>query len=125
MSLNKVTVYSCSGCSNVAQLANFIAVRLDRQGIAKMSCIAGVGGDVHPLVTFAERSTSILVLDGCPLECASKCLKRHQVHPTVHMILTEYGLTKNLIEDFSPQTNEEYFQIVCKKIEEMNQTTKN
>lgn len=38
-------VYACSGCSNVAQLANTIAVRLDRAGLAEMSCIAGVGGD--------------------------------------------------------------------------------
>ena len=28
-------VYSCSGCSNVAQLANTLAVRLDRAGLAE------------------------------------------------------------------------------------------
>ncbi|HAQ85985.1 MAG TPA: zinc-binding protein, partial [Pseudomonas sp.] len=39
-------VYACSGCSNVAQLANTLAVRLDRAGLAEMSCIAGVGGRV-------------------------------------------------------------------------------
>ncbi|MFZ2289261.1 MAG: putative zinc-binding protein, partial [Halopseudomonas yangmingensis] len=27
-------IYSCSGCSNVAQLANTLAVRLDRAGKA-------------------------------------------------------------------------------------------
>ncbi len=32
-------VYSCSGCSNVAQLANDIAVKLNSDGIAEMSCI--------------------------------------------------------------------------------------
>ena len=39
-------IYSCSGCSSAAQLANHVAVRLDRAGVAEMSCIAGVGGDV-------------------------------------------------------------------------------
>ncbi|WP_317850995.1 MULTISPECIES: putative zinc-binding protein, partial [unclassified Pseudomonas] len=39
-------VYSCSGCSNVAQLANTVALRLDRAGLAEMSCIVGVGGHV-------------------------------------------------------------------------------
>ena len=39
-------VYSCSGCSDVAQLANEVAVRLDHAGHAEMSCIAGVGGGV-------------------------------------------------------------------------------
>lgn len=36
-------VYSCSGCSSAAQLANYLALRLDRSGSAEMSCIAGVG----------------------------------------------------------------------------------
>lgn len=40
-------VYACSGCSNVAQLANDLALRLDRARLAEMSCIAGVGGDVR------------------------------------------------------------------------------
>jgi len=37
-------VYSCSGCSSAAQLANQLAIRLDREGLAETSCIAGVGG---------------------------------------------------------------------------------
>lgn len=40
---NKPLVYSCSGCSNIAQLANDVAIKMDREGIAEMSCIAGVG----------------------------------------------------------------------------------
>ena len=27
-------VYSCSGCSSAAQLANHVAVRMDRKGVA-------------------------------------------------------------------------------------------
>ena len=37
-------VYSCSGCSNAAQMANQMALWLDCEGEAEMSCIAGVGG---------------------------------------------------------------------------------
>ena len=47
-------VYSCSGCSSAAQMANHIAVQLDRRGEAEMSCIAGVGGDVSQLVRIAH-----------------------------------------------------------------------
>ncbi len=43
-------VYSCSGCSSAAQLANHVALQLDRRGLAEMSCIAGVGGDVPYLL---------------------------------------------------------------------------
>ena len=47
-------VYSCSGCSSAAQLANHVALQLDREGLAEMSCIAGVGGDVPSLVRLAR-----------------------------------------------------------------------
>lgn len=30
-------VYSCSGCSSAAQMANYLAVSLDRRGLAEMS----------------------------------------------------------------------------------------
>ncbi|MCC6353379.1 MAG: hypothetical protein IT577_05805, partial [Verrucomicrobiae bacterium] len=43
-------VYSCSGASSAAQMANHLAIRLDRMGVAEMSCAAGLGGDVGPLV---------------------------------------------------------------------------
>lgn len=49
-------VYSCSGCSNVAQLANTLALRLDRAGLAEMSCIVGVGGHVAALVNKARSA---------------------------------------------------------------------
>lgn len=92
-------VYSCSGCSNVAQLANDLAVQLDRTGLAEMSCIAGVGGDVPTLVRVATSGRPMVVIDGCPLECARASLRRHGVEPTVHHQLGEYGLRKKQHED--------------------------
>jgi uncharacterized metal-binding protein len=47
-------VYSCSGCSSAAQMANHLAIRLDRDNQAEMSCIAGVGGGVPGLVKTAH-----------------------------------------------------------------------
>jgi len=59
-------VYSCSGCSSAAQLANHLALQLDRHGMAEMSCIAGVGGDVPQLLKLAHSGRPIIALDGCP-----------------------------------------------------------
>src|SRR3546814_17914825 len=56
-------VYSCSGCSNVAQLANTVALRLDSAGLAEMSCIVGVGGHVPALVNKASSGRRIIGLD--------------------------------------------------------------
>ncbi len=42
----KPLIYSCSGFSGAAQMANYIAIQIDRKGIAGTYCIAGVGGNV-------------------------------------------------------------------------------
>ena len=99
---NLPLVYSCSGCSSAAQLANHVALKLDRMEIAEMSCIAGVGGDVPALVKTAKSGRPILVLDGCPMECAKNCLKRHDVTPDRHIQLAEYGVKKRKHQDFDP-----------------------
>jgi uncharacterized metal-binding protein len=94
-------MYSCSGCSNLAQLANHMAVTLDRRGQVEMSCIAGVGGDVAPLVRVATAGRPIVALDGCALACVRHSLARHGVEPASHHVLTDWGLTKRQHEDFT------------------------
>jgi len=96
-------VYSCSGCSSAAQLANHVALRLDRAGVAEMSCIAGVGGDVPSLVRTARSGRPIVALDGCPLVCVQSSLARHGITPERHYQLHEYGVKKRNHQDFDPQ----------------------
>lgn len=109
-------VYSCSGCSNVAQLANTLAVRLDRAGLAEMSCIAGVGGRVSSLVKKANSGRPILAIDGCQLQCVRGCLDQHGVTANVHLVLSQYGLKKRYGEDCSAEDAEELYQEVCQLI---------
>ena len=95
-------VYACSGCSSAAQLANHVALRLDRSGVAEMSCIAGVGGDVSSLVKTARAGRPIIALDGCPLVCVKSSLARHGINPDRHYQLHHYGVRKRQHEDFDP-----------------------
>lgn len=87
-------VYACSGCSSVAQLANDLAVELDRQGQAQMSCISGVGGGVPALVKVARSGRPILALDGCALACVAACLANAGVTADTHLILNRNGAKK-------------------------------
>jgi uncharacterized metal-binding protein len=95
-------VYSCSGCSSAAQMANHIALELDRADVAEMSCIAGVGGDVPSLVKLAKSGRPVVAVDGCPLECARNCLARHGVTPDLHFQLAEHGVRKRYHMQFDP-----------------------
>ena len=94
-------VYSCSGCSSAAQMANYMALQLDRREIAEMSCIAGVGGDVPHLVRIAQSGRPILALDGCPLQCVKNSLAQRGVIPTKHVMLHEHGVNKRYRTEFN------------------------
>ena len=93
-------VYSCSGCSSAAQMANYVALQLDRRGTAEMSCIAGVGGDVPSLVKLAQSGRRIIAIDGCPLACVKQCLARHGVTADYYLPLRDCGVRKQFHADF-------------------------
>ena len=103
-------VYSCSGCSNVAQLANSVALRLDRAGLAEMSCIVGVGGRVAVLVNKARSGRRIIALDGCPLQCVQACLQQHELAADVHVILSQLGWRKRFGVECTEEEGEMLFE---------------
>lgn len=110
-------VYSCSGCSSAAQMANYVAIKLDRNGLAEMSCIAGVGGDVRSLVRVAQSGRPIIALDGCKLHCVKNCLRRHGVEPAIHHTLTDYGIKKRLHLDFDEEEGQDMLNRVSASLE--------
>ena len=88
-------VYSCSGCADVAQVANQVAIELDRAGVAEMSCIAGVGGNVPGIVRIASSGRPIIGLDGCPLACVKSCLRERDLVADHYFRLDEIGLKRH------------------------------
>lgn len=93
-------VYSCSGCSSAAQMANNLAISLDQCRLAEMSCIAGVSGDVPKLVRLAKSGRRIIGIDGCALACVRSCLARHGVEPSDYHLLSDHGVRKRYQMDF-------------------------
>lgn len=112
-------VYSCSGCSSVAQLANVCAVRLDREGKAEMSCISGVGGGVPSLLKLAQSGRPILALDGCALSCVSACLQNAGVTGYHHLVLNREGAKKRFHSDASSEEEIRVWQVVQDELEQM------
>ena len=112
----KPIVYSCSGCSSAAQLANAVALKLDRADIAEMSCIAGVGGDVPSLLRTAKSGRPIVALDGCALACVKGSLARHDLVPALHFDLAEQGVRKRPHVDYDPVQAQRVFRAVAQQI---------
>lgn len=87
-------LFACSGCSNAGQLANQIALELDRRGLAEMSCLAGVGAAKrHFLKQLADRE--VWIIDGCPIECSLGVFAQVHENVDVHIRLYELGVRKS------------------------------
>jgi uncharacterized metal-binding protein len=93
-SQTKPIVYSCSGCSDAGELADRVARELNARGVAEMSCLAGVGGRVKPLMLKAQRAQEIVVIDGCPLNCARHTLINAGITNFQHVALQTLGQRK-------------------------------
>ena len=118
----KPLVYSCSGCSSAAQMANYLAIKMDRKEIAEMSCIAGVGGNVKKLVKTALSGRRIIAIDGCPLACSKACLANHSIQPDFHVDLSRHAVNKKQHEDFDRQQADEIFKMLFETVEQLNET---
>jgi len=84
---SQVLMLPCAGASNLGQLTNEVALRMREAGKGAVSCTAGVGVGIAPLVAGAKQARYIVAIDGCPQTCAKKCVETAGLKPAVHLIL--------------------------------------
>lgn len=94
-SSSDVRVVTCSGASNVGQIANQAAIELAKQKVAGFFCLAGVGGHVKGMVKSAKEAGLMIAIDGCPVQCAAKTLQHVEIEPAIQIIITELGIEKS------------------------------
>jgi len=91
---NKPIVYSCSGCSNLAQMAHNISLNLDGDGMAEMSCVSGVVGKVPAIMALAQSGRPIIAIDGCDLGCTKSCLEASGLTAQYYYKISDLGFEK-------------------------------
>lgn len=89
-----IVIYACSGCSDAGELADRTARVLSQSSHAEMSCLAGIGGRVKPLMSKAQNAEHILAIDGCPLNCARHTLAAAGFEQVHHLELHRVGFRK-------------------------------
>jgi uncharacterized metal-binding protein len=95
-------IFPCSGSADVGAIADQAARKLTRDGVGKMSCLAGIGGGVAGMIESARGASGVLVIDGCPIDCAKKTLEKAGISEFVHLRVTDRGMKKGQ----SPVTDE-------------------
>ena len=87
-------IFSCSGGSDVGALTDQAARKLTRDGAGRMYCLAGIGGRVSGIMETTRSAARILVVDGCPQDCARKTMEHAGFHAFDHLRLSDLGLAK-------------------------------
>lgn len=87
-------VFTCSGSSDVGAIADQAARKLAKDGAGKMYCLAGIGGRVSGIMAATERAAKILVIDGCPVNCARKTMELAGFKQFEHLTPADIGLQK-------------------------------
>lgn len=87
-------IFPCSGAADVGEISDLAGRLLTKNGIGKMFCLAGIGGHVEGIVKTAKSAAKILIIDGCPVECAKLCCENAGITDYVHMLVTDLGLEK-------------------------------
>jgi uncharacterized metal-binding protein len=100
-SVDTAVTLACSGGSNVGQITNEVAKRLCAEGLANFFCLAGVGGHVSGMVASVKGSDKVLVLDGCPVGCAKKCMDAAGIAGYEYLVVTDLGIEKEKTFDLA------------------------
>lgn len=87
-------IVSCSGGSDVGEIADRTARTLAREGAGKMYCLAGVGAKLTSMVKFTQAADVVLAIDGCPQNCAAHCLDNAGITGFRHLNLADLGFAK-------------------------------
>ena len=95
-------IFPCSGSADVGEIADHASRKLTRDGVGRMSCLAGIGGGVSGMIESAKGASRVLAIDGCPIDCAKRTLEKAGINNFVHLRVTDQGMKKGQ----SPVTDE-------------------
>lgn len=91
----KIQIVSCSGASNTGKYTDDVARRLAAAGHTNMICLAKVAIGDQPLINgIKSKNLPVVVLDGCPFNCAEVILSRAGISDIIHLNTTDFGIIK-------------------------------
>lgn len=85
---------ACSGAADVGELADRGARTCAREGLGRMFCLAGIGAGLESFISGARNARLVVAIDGCRESCASRCLERAGVSPSITVELGALGFAK-------------------------------
>jgi len=101
------TVITCSGASDVGELADRVGRTLSRDSVVHLECMAAVGAHDAKIVDKLRQAKLALAIDGCVSRCVSKALDRECIEHYKHLELGDLGFLKG----HSPASDENVYRV--------------
>jgi uncharacterized metal-binding protein len=106
----KRIIFACAGASNGGQITNIAAIQLSVEGFGSPACTAQLATGAAAVKRACAEADEVVVLDGCPVACASKIAAAQGITPDQAIVVTEVGIAKSHDLEIS---EEEIEKVVC------------
>jgi uncharacterized metal-binding protein len=107
-------IFACSGAADVGAIADRSARKLNKDGNGKMYCLAGIGAGLSGFTETTKAAGKVLVIDGCPVDCAKKIMEKAEFSKFAYIRVTDLGFEKGK----SPATDNA-IETICAKSREL------
>ena len=97
----KRIIFPCAGQANVGQLTNLAALQLTEEGYGDIACLALLGIGTESLVASAMNADEVVILDGCPMQCAKTIAGAQGIAAGQHLVITDLGITKGPSKEYT------------------------
>ena len=87
-------MFACSGAADTAEIADRAVRQVNKERLAKMYCLAGIGGHVETITVNTQAANSIVAVDGCDTDCARRTLEQAGFRGFAHIRVTDLGMEK-------------------------------
>ena len=87
-------IFTCAGAAYSGQVSNQAGVRLHREKVGNLFCIAAVAAERPEKVERTRNAATRVAIDGCEDHCCKHVLEQAGLPVDVHVVATEVGIEK-------------------------------
>ena len=110
-------VFTCSGAASVGKIGHEVGVLLTNAGqTARLCCTTAVAAGSKMHLNIGHRAKKVIVIDGCPMKCATKVMEKAGIKIDHSFTVTDFGIAKQPTLNIS---DEEVLKVALQIAEEV------
>ncbi|MDV3103517.1 putative zinc-binding protein [Thermococcus waiotapuensis] len=97
-------IFTCSGAASVGKIGHEVGVLLTKAGQeARLCCTTAVAAGSEMHLDIGKRARRVIVIDGCPMKCATKVMEKAGIKVDYSFTVTDFGIAKQSTLDINDE----------------------